>query len=130
MNELGLSVPVLGGDGFDDVTIPQGAGSAAEGVMYTVPKSEIDENFKTRLMSEKGKEAGLCSPNAYDTVKILAKVMSENGTKGEAIKKGLEELKDYKGVSGNISFDKNGDLTEAHYQVKVMRGGKLEVLSQ
>jgi len=48
----------------------------------------------------------------------------------EARKSQLYSLKNYKGVSNDsISFDRNGDLVSANFEVVVIRNGKAVSLS-
>jgi ABC-type branched-subunit amino acid transport system substrate-binding protein len=57
-------------------------------------------------------------------VKIIADIMQRVGIKPEDIKNALYQVKDYPGVNGAISFDENGDLTSAEYEIHVVQGGK------
>jgi branched-chain amino acid transport system substrate-binding protein len=70
-----------------------------------------------------GKEITIGSKESYDAVKILAQVMQKVGTDSTKVKNALYEVKNYQGVSGSISFDKNGDISSSSYDVKVIKGG-------
>jgi branched-chain amino acid transport system substrate-binding protein len=72
-----------------------------------------------------GKEITIGSRESYDAVKILAQVMKKVGTDSSKIKDALYKVENYQGVSGNISFDKNGDLVSASYDIKVIKEGKV-----
>ena len=126
MKELGLTSPILGGDAFDDPKIPTEGAEAAEGVMYSVTKLLIPEDFKSKFQAATGKEIKICGPHAYDAVKVLAKVMEEAGSDKTAIRDELAKVKDYQGVSGVITFNTDGDITNNEYEVKVIKGGKVE----
>lgn len=126
--ELKLSVPMFGADAWDDRKIYEGAGKAAEGIMYSVPASLMSDDFKAKMSVKTGtNEVTECSPQAYDGVKILAQVLTKAGVDPEAIKNELYKV-DYKGgVSSNeIKFDSNGDLIGASYIVKVVKNGVSE----
>ena len=70
-------------------------------------------------------EVGLCSPQAYDGLKLLAQVMGKVGTDATAIKDELYKTEYTGGVSAaKIAFDKNGDPIEANYAVKAVKDGK------
>jgi len=43
---------------------------------------------------------------------VIAKVIKAKGETSDDIKVGLYAIKDYDGVSGKISFDKNGDTSQ------------------
>ncbi len=124
--ELGLNVPKLGGDAWDDPKIFSGAGRAAEGVMYTVVTAPLNDQFKVAMKAKTGTDDVLaCTPTAYDAVKILAGIMAKVGTDPTAIKSALYQT-DYKGGVSNaeIAFDQNGDVKVASYIVKKVVNGK------
>jgi branched-chain amino acid transport system substrate-binding protein len=62
---------------------------------------------------------------AYDATRVLAAAM-ERGVTADEIKDGLYNLKDYPGVSGNITFDKNGDAVSRLMSVMVVKDGKFQ----
>lgn len=128
MKELGVTAPILAGDAFDDPKIPTEGAEAAEGVMYSVTKLPVPEDFKTKFQAATGKEIKICGPHAYDAVKILAKVMEDSGSDKAAIRDGLAQVKDYQGVSGPITFNADGDITNNQYEVKIIKGGKVETM--
>lgn len=123
--ELGLDVPIFGADAWDDATIWSEVGTAGEGVMYIIPYSPLDEHFKQAMLEKLGSdEITICSPNAYDAVKILGQVISDVGTDSTAIKDALYQVVYTGGVSSDeIRFDDNGDLVGASYIVKVAKDG-------
>ncbi len=125
--EIGLKIQMLGGDSWNDPQVLAGAGSAAEGMIYLVPKAIENQTFKTELSKVNGnKGIVMGSAETYDAVKILAQTMAKVGTDSTKIKNALYKVQNYQGVSGQISFDKNGDLSSATYDVKTVRNGKVE----
>ncbi len=126
--ELELAVPILGGDAFDDPKVPTEGAESAEGLMYSVTKLPIPEDFKAKFFAATGKEIKICGPHAYDAVKLLAKVMESAGSGKAAIRDELAKVKDYPGVSGVITFNADGDITNNEYEVKVIKGGKVETV--
>lgn len=122
MEELGLDVPVFGGDTFDDPAIMNGAGSAGEGMRYAIPYTP--DGFADRFEEYSGKDdVTACAANAYDAVHIFAKILQDAGTPNE-VKEALYVLPPYDGASGTITFDENGDLENAAYLVKEYRNGE------
>ena len=123
--EIGLNAKILGGDAWNDPKIISNAGFGAEGIMYTMPKSVSNATFDAAIEKlTNSKEVTVGSRESYDAVKILAQVMKEVGTKSSKIKDALYKVQGYQGVSGNISFDKNGDLSTASYDIKIIKDGK------
>ena len=111
---------------MQDPQLIQTAGDAAEGLMYPYPRDSSGQNvnrFKEAFQKKYGKEPGITSDVGYDAVKMIAKAMELlGGTAGEDIRKGLNMLKDYPGVSGTMTFDENGDVHKPMGMKVVMKG--------
>lgn len=123
--ELGLEIPMFGGDAWDDSKIWSEVGAAGEGAMYTVVYAPLNDAFRINMRSKVGNdEITICSPQAYDAVHLLAGVIGRVGTDAEAIKNELYNTVYRGGVSAeSIEFDENGDPISADYIVKVVQDG-------
>ncbi|MBI2097953.1 MAG: ABC transporter substrate-binding protein [Candidatus Vogelbacteria bacterium] len=128
--ELKLNLPIFGGDAWDDSKIWTETVSAGEGAMYSVVSAAPSESFKTSMRVKIGNdEIAVCTPTAYDGLKILAQVLTKVGPNGSAIKNELYQTVYRGGISSSeIRFDQNGDLVGANYIVKVVKNGKAEEL--
>ena len=124
--ELGLNVPLFGGDAWDDSKIWTEVGTAGEGAMYSVVYAPLNNDFKAKMKAKVGNdEITICTPQAYDAVKLIAKVIEKAGTNSETIKSELYKTSYTGGVSASeIKFDSNGDLVGANYIVKAVRNGE------
>lgn len=125
IKESGLSVPIIGGDAFagEEVwKVPE-----AEGVLYTVAKTDNPEEFQSKIKEATGKTANVYSPFAYDGVKIFAEIIGEVGTDRAKIQEAMETLEYEDAVAVPlVSFDEQGDLKSADFEVMVIKGGKAE----
>lgn len=128
--EMGLNIPVIGGDVWDDISIPQKAGEAANSVRYTVAANySLPDYFIKGVKEITGNDdMNTYAPRAYDAIKILAQIINKVGTDSEKIKTELYKLKDYHGLADTYSFDQNGDVTQAKYSVKEFQNGKIITL--
>jgi len=124
--EIGLDVSFFGGDVWDDSKIWTDVGSAGEGAMYSVVYAPLNSDFKAKMKNSVGSdEITICTPQAYDAVKLIAKVIEKVGTDAEAIKNELYKTSYTGGVSASeITFDSNGDPVGANFIVKVVRNGE------
>lgn len=124
-SEIGLRAKFFGADGWDDPKIFSTAGKLADGDMYTVPAAAHLDEFKAKMKAATGSDSvQVCSPTAYDGLKILAQVMNKVGADPAAIRAELFRTQYAGGVSSDkISFDANGDLVGANYEVKESEGG-------
>ncbi len=120
IKELGLTVPILGGDSWDDATIWADADS--NGALFTVPRVNVPDSWRAE-MKARGANVTICAPGAYNNVKIIADIMKKVGTDPTAIKNALYQVKDYPGINGPITLDQNGDLANAAFGVKQIENG-------
>jgi branched-chain amino acid transport system substrate-binding protein len=109
------------------------AGKAAEG---HVNASEYNEDYKTPANGKFKKayfaitKADPNEPNnimfaaiTYDMTRIVAKAIAAKGNTSDGVKSFLDTLKDFDGVTGKLSFDKNGDVVkQGVYLFKVVKG--------
>lgn len=116
---LDINTQVVSTETFDDPSIVQKVGDSANGIIFVKLDTPTNEKFKTAMKDKTGSDQILIgSPNAYDAVHILANAMKKVGTDPTKIKDELYKVKDYRGISGTITIDSNGDLTSAKYQIK------------
>lgn len=111
--ELGLNVPVIGGDGYDSPKLVELAGKdALDQVYYTNHYSSLDTTaevvkFKDAFKTKYSKEADAFNALGYDLAYFAADAIKRAGkVDPEAIKKALEETKDFNAVTGKFSIDK------------------------
>jgi branched-chain amino acid transport system substrate-binding protein len=128
--ELGVSVPFLSVQAFDDPQILSTAGAAAEGVIFSVPKppdasDQIVASFVSKYKSAYHADPGVCSDTGYDALKILAWAIGKVGTDPTAIRDQLYKLQNYPGAAGLTSFDMNGDVIKP-FIFKTVRGGAFQ----
>jgi len=72
-----------------------------------------NESFRSRFKKETGKEVKLYSPYVYDATMILVEAMkTADSVNPKIYSKEIANIK-YSGVTGPISFDKNGDVQDA-----------------
>ena len=70
------------------------------------------------------------APYVYDGVKVMVAAMVKAGSSDPAkYLPVLAATKDFKGVTGNISFDNKGDILNGALTLKTIKGGKLTDLA-
>lgn len=119
--ELGIDVPVLGGDGYDSPKLLEIASKdSLHDVYYTNHYSPMDNApevvaFKEAFSAKNGKEADAFNALGYDLAKFLVDAIDRAGeANSEKIKDALASTKDFKGVTGTLSID------EFHNPVKAV----------
>jgi len=131
--ELGVELQFLGTTAIEDPKFLELAGQAAEGLIYPLasgydPKSEeeIVQKFKANFKKLYGEEPGFVEAQCYDAVKVVAHSIREGGFTGPEIQKAMAKIEGFKGVTGVITFNENGDVIKP-VTMKVIKGGKFQV---
>lgn len=128
--KLGIKVPLVGGDGWDSEQLAKIGGEAIEGCYYSnhyAPDqpTEAVKNFVEKYQKAYGGQTpdGLAALG-YDAALVLADAMKKSKSlKGSDLRDAIAATKDFKGVTGTISIDKNRDAKKAAVIVE-MKGGK------
>lgn len=113
--EMGIDVPILGPDGFSDPKYVEIAGKENVNDIYYAShfSTKTDANEKVTDFVESFKEQYDKEPSsfnalAYDAVYMIKQAIEDQGSAdSEAITKGLSELKDFEGVTGTMTIDKD-----------------------
>jgi len=127
IREMKLEVALYGGDTFSDASICEKIPSLAEGIVFALPAKPSSPEFQAfakKYEAKFGEKPDINAAVGYDSVKLVAAVMDKVGTTGEAIRQELAATKGYRGASGEVSFDANGDVVSKQFDVLVIRGGK------
>jgi branched-chain amino acid transport system substrate-binding protein len=127
--ELGLNVPLLGGDGWDSPKTIEIGGKAVEGVYITNHYSADDDRpvVKKFIADYKAKYGGK-TPDAmavlgYDAMKMMADAIRRAGsTDGAKIRDALAATRDFPAVSGDISIDADRNARKAIVVVQIRDG--------
>lgn len=117
-------VKLFGSEAFEDPTIIENAGDAAEGLRFSAFPAG-SQAFKQAMLDEYNEAASLGSAQGYDIVRVLQLVFEQGASSGEEIKNALPNIT-FTGVSGLIKFDANGEISDPDYQydVQVIQDGE------
>lgn len=125
--ELGLTVPILGADGFDSPKLVEIAGAEAlEDVYYSNHYSSGDTSdevgaFKERFNAEYGKDPDAFNALGYDMAYLVADALERAGEADPVkLKDALAATDGFKGVTGSLTMD------EFHNPIKAVTILKVE----
>ena len=128
MAELGLSIPMIGVDGFHDPDFIKIAGAAAEGTISGIVKekgnpqlAKLTQDYQAATFAE---AATTYTKNAYDAANIIIAAFQKAGTKDKAaIAKAIRETQ-YDGAMGHTSFDDNGQTKlPVELELRIVKNG-------
>lgn len=130
-HEIGVRTIFTSGVAFGSPEVFTIARNAAEGSYFTAPLFDpnspnkivraFEEAYKARFRSE----AEVFAAHAYDAAKILVTALQHIGGDTSRLKDALYLVRDFAGVTGNTTFDKNGDVIKP-VAIKVVKGGAFE----
>ena len=129
-NKYGLSMAkFLGGDGIDMAEFIKIGGKSTNGSVLISPAPIQDESFTGKYKEAYHEEPTGYAANSYDAANILINAMRKVKEKNpELIAKTIASTKDFKGVTGNITFDENGDLAHPAFVLSEIKDGKFMVI--
>lgn len=136
MRNVGMKadqVKFMGPDGTYEKAIIESAGKDSEGIYATfggVPAKELTGDGKTWYESYKKKfnaEPEAYAAYGYESAKVVLNAINKVCKNDRAgIRDAVMATKDFKGVLGNWSFDKNGDTSLTMMSGNVVKNGKWE----
>ncbi|MGF1204910.1 ABC transporter substrate-binding protein [Streptococcus infantarius] len=126
--DMGISVPILGPDGFNDDSFADLAGKANANNVYYVSgystKTALSgkaNDFIKAYKAKYGSEPNMFAALSYDSVYMIAKA-AEGAKTSIDIANNLAELKDFDGVTGKMTIDKKHNPIKTALMV-IMKDG-------
>lgn len=125
---LGITQPLLGGDGWESPKLLEIGGPALEGAYYSnhyfagAPIPRVQE-FVARYSAKFGEEPDSIAALAYDSAHLLADAMERAPSlQGSAIRDAIAATKDFPGVCGTVNFDAMRNPVKSAVILKVEGG--------
>ena len=128
-----INIPLMGGETMNSAKFIELAGPAAEGSIASTPGAALESRpggraFAAKYKARYNQDAGLYTPYFYDGVMVIAAAMkAANSTDPAKYLPALARIK-HPGVTADIEFDKNGDLTKGLLTIFQVKNGKWEVV--
>lgn len=115
IRQLNITSEIFAPVTFDNPLILKQLGNAANGIFYSRPMYSHDttslqeRKFRTDYKKVAGNEPPILAALGFDTYKLISNSLLAQSYNSDLIKAYLYKVH-YSGVSGNIKFDKNGDI--------------------
>jgi branched-chain amino acid transport system substrate-binding protein len=126
--ELGITVPLMGGDGWDSPRLWEIGGEALNGCYFSNHYSVDDpspavQKFVTDYRAKYKQTPDALAALGYDAARILADAMTRAGsTKGDKVRDALSATKDFQGVTGTITINKERNAIKPAVVLKIENG--------
>ncbi|MBI1805728.1 MAG: ABC transporter substrate-binding protein [Ignavibacteria bacterium] len=128
--ELNITIPFLGGDGWDSGKLIEIGGSAMENTYFCTHYSAMDTNavvqhFVTKYRSKYNETPDVNAVLGYDVGKLLADAIQRAGTMdGSKLRDAIAATKNFHGVTGSITINGERNATKPAV-ILAIRNGKL-----
>ncbi len=126
--ELGITVQILGEEGFDSPKFIELAGKDAEGVIIATNLDRDDprpvvQNFLKNYKQAYNYDPDMVGASSYDAFKVLVAAIEKAGTDRKAVIKALMETRDYNGLTGKLTRFVKGEVIKP-VQFQIVKDGK------
>ncbi len=126
--QLGITVPFIGGDGWDSPELVGVGGSSVEGCYFSNHFSDQSKDPRVVAFVDAYRKKYNGEPDAmvalgYDSVYLLADAMKRAGTTEPAkVNAAIAATKDFPGVTGKITLDSHRNPTKPAVMLQVKNG--------
>ncbi|MBK8288920.1 MAG: branched-chain amino acid ABC transporter substrate-binding protein [Cellvibrionales bacterium] len=132
MRALGISIPLMGGDGLYTAEFLKLAGSEAEGVIGSLPGIPLSSmqggpEFKQKFEAQYG-VIQLYAPYVYDAMRMMAKAMQQANSIEPSQYRPVLASMEYSGLTSTIRFDDKGDLVNSPVSIYQVHNGAWQFL--
>ena len=123
--QLGIRVPLMGGDGWDSPSLVKIGGTALENTFFTdhftaEDPAPVVQDFVKKYKAKYGTTPDAMAALGYDSAIILADAIKRAGTTDSAkLRDALAATKDVQGVTGSITIDPERNASKAAVMIGI-----------
>jgi branched-chain amino acid transport system substrate-binding protein len=123
--ELGIKVPLLGGDGWDSSKLYEIGGAALDGCYFSTHYSSESndpkvKDFVAKYKAKYGQVPDALATLGYDAAGVLvAALKNAKSLEGDDVRAAITATKDYAGVTGTISLDQDRNAVKPAVVLKI-----------
>lgn len=126
--DLGITAPLMGGDGWDSAKLFEIGGKSLEGSFFSNHSSNEDpsprlQKFITDYKAKYGEVPDSLAALGYDAARVAADAFARAATlDGPGITAAIAGLKDFDGVTGKINLDANRNAVKPAVVLEIKDG--------
>jgi branched-chain amino acid transport system substrate-binding protein len=131
--DKGITVPLIGGDGWDSEQLYKIGGTALNGSYFTNHYSPFDTDprvvkFVSDYKARYGSTPDALAATAYDAANIMFDAIKRSKSlSGPDIRDSLKATKDFPGVTGAVTFNAQRDAVKPIVMIEIKDGGTYAV---
>ncbi|HEV2454769.1 MAG TPA: ABC transporter substrate-binding protein [Verrucomicrobiae bacterium] len=126
--QLGLNIPLFGGDGWESSSLVSIGGEALENTYFSTHFTPQDttpvvQDFVKKYQAKYNATPDAMAALGYDSLMILADAIKRAGaTTGPAVRDALAATRDFPGITGRITIDKDRNASKPAVILEVKNG--------
>ena len=123
--QLGIKVPLMGGDGWDSDRLVANGGTALEGDYFTdhftsEDQAPLIQEFVKKYKAKYGNAPDAMAALGYDSALILADAIKRAGTPdADKLRAAIADTKDFQGVTGKVTIDANRNASKSAVMIEI-----------
>jgi len=127
--QVGVTAPLVGGDGWDAIETATLGGAAVEGSYFTTHYAPDQPDARVRTFIAAYQQAYRATPDAmaalaYDAARLALDAIARAGsTEPEAVRAALASTRDFPGVTGSITMGPDRDPAKSVMVLQIRDGG-------
>ena len=131
--QLGITVPIFGGDGWESSKLIEIGGADVEGTYFSThfspeADSPVVQKFADKFKAKYGELPDAMAALGYDSAMVLAAAIKKAGTTdGPKLRDAIAATKDHVGVAGTITLDAKRNATKPAV-ILTIKDGKFKYL--
>jgi branched-chain amino acid transport system substrate-binding protein len=133
--DLGVDLPIVGGDGYDTPLLVELAGPAAEGVVFATHQGVYGESptadaFRAAYEAEYGQPVpSVFAALGYDGLQLMADAISRaGGTEAAAIRDALAATQGFEGITGVVTYEEGSRVPNKGCALIEVQNGEFVLL--
>ncbi len=132
MRQLGFRPQLTASTMLEDGELLKAYGPFLEGSIYTYRaydptdgSQELTTSFVRAYKARFGRIPDFYAASVYDATRVALHALANAGRLGQTLQRYLYDLRSFPGVTGSISFDRNGDVTQG-FRIKMIKNGQFQ----
>jgi len=131
--QLGITLPLFGGDGWESSKLIEIGGADVEGTYFSThfspeAKSPAVENFVRKFREKHGEVPDAMAALGYDSAMVLVEAIKRAGTTdGAKLRDAIAATKNHEGITGKITLDEKRNAAKSAV-ILTVKDGKFKYL--
>ncbi|MFH1985753.1 MAG: penicillin-binding protein activator [Pseudomonadota bacterium] len=134
LKELNVNIPLTGNISFEHEGFLKVAKNSFDSVIFSAPFFNIDsdktlvKSFVSKYSEKYGSKPDIAAALGFDTAQIISTTIDETDFNVDDLKEKLYKVKNFDGITGNMSFDSNGDVQKDIFIKRIKGDGKIDII--